>query len=313
VLSRAKEIDIIGNILIIGFIVSIIMGISFGGTEYAWDSGQIIALFVLSFVLLCVFLAQQHWAIGTTTQGRMFPMHFLKSITMIVLFLEVACCATCVFVPVYFLPLFFQFVKADTPIMAGVRMLPFVAFQTASGVLSGFVVGKTGYFVPWYILAGATCLPGAALLYTVTQYTPLANIYGYQILIGLGSGAATQLTFAVASIKVSPADIGHSTGWESFAQLGGPTIALAIANAVFLNKAQSAVTALLPSLSPVDISILISSPNSPLLRELSQDMQEQVINAVVSSMNNAYIICMVAATLVLLMIFRFKVNDKLWG
>lgn len=219
--QKAKDIDFLGTTLVIGLIISIVKAICFGGVLYAWNSGQVITLFVLSFVLLVTFLGQQHFAIGTTPEYRMFPMHFLKSAPMVVLFLEVACCATNVFVPVYFLPLYFQFVKADTAIWAGVHMLPYVVFQSVIGTISGLVVGKTGCYVPWYIFAGIFRISGAACLYTINEFTDLANIYGYEILLGLGSGAATQLTFAVASLKVAPADIGRSTGWEAFAQLWG--------------------------------------------------------------------------------------------
>ncbi|AEO71468.1 uncharacterized protein THITE_124439 [Thermothielavioides terrestris NRRL 8126] len=301
--QRLFEIDFLGIVLVVGLIVSIVMAISFGGVLYAWNSGRVIALFVLAFVLLWLFLAQQHFALGTTPERRMFPMHFLRS----------PCCATCVFVPVYFLPLYFQFVKADSPMLAGVRMLPYVALQPAVGIVLGLVVGKTGYFVPWYIFAGALCVAGSALLYTVDQHTPLAAIYGYEVLLGLGSGAATQLTFAVASIKVAPHDVGRSTGWEAFAQLGGPTISLGMAQAIFVNKAQAAVAALLPALDPPQVSTIISDPNNPLLRSQPGDVQLRVVDAVVHAMANAYIICLVGGCLVLLLIFRFKVNDRLWG
>lgn len=311
--ERLRGFDFLGNLFVIGLIVCIVMAITFGGLEYAWNSGQVIALFVLAFVLLWVFLLQQHFALLTNTTNRIFPMHFLKSATMVVLFLEVACCATCVFVPVYFLPLYFQFVKADTPILAGVRILPYVVLQSAIAITAGWAVGKTGYHVPWFIFAGVLCISGSALLYTVNQHTPLANIYGYQVLLGLGSGAATQLTFAVASLKVKTAlDVGRSTGWQAFGQLGGPSISLGIANAVFLNKAHAALGSLLPDASISDINTIISEPNSKLLRDMPLDMQERVIDIVVGSMSNAYILCIVAGCFVLLLIFRFKVNDKLW-
>jgi hypothetical protein len=161
--------------------------------------------------------------------------------------------------------------------------------------------------------AVSTCIPGAALLYTVNQSTPLANVYGYEILIGLGSGASTQLNFAVASIMVPPADIPHSTGWIAFAQLGGPTIAISIANSVFLNKAHIGIKKLLPDMSTANISTIISDPSSPLLRDLPQSEQSQVVDTVVRTMSNAYILCIVGGSLVLLLIFRFKVNSKLYG
>ncbi|KAK3293712.1 major facilitator superfamily-domain-containing protein [Chaetomium fimeti] len=311
--ERLRGFDVLGNLFVIGLIVCIVMAITFGGLEYAWNSGQVIALFVLAFVLLWVFLIQQHFAFLTTITNRIFPMHFLKSATMVVLFLEVACCATCVFVPVYFLPLYFQFVKADSPILAGVRILPYVVLQSAIAITAGWAVGRTGYHVPWFIFAGVFCITGSALLYTVNQHTALANIYGYQVLLGLGSGAATQLTFAVASIKAkNQLDVGRSTGWQAFGQLGGPSISLGIANSVFLNKAHAALGSLLPDASIADINTIISEPNSRLLRDMPANMQNRVIDAVVSSMSNAYILCIVAGCFVLLLIFRFKVNDRLW-
>ncbi|KAI9705762.1 MAG: hypothetical protein M1820_005010 [Bogoriella megaspora] len=310
--ERAIEIDYLGIVLLCGFIVSIVMAISFGGTEYDWNSGQIIALFVVAFVLFWLFLAQQAFTIGTTAEHRVFPMHFLKSSTMIVLFLEVACQGVCVFVPVYFLPLYFQFVKADTAIAAGVRMLPLVACQTVVAVLAGLLVSKTGYYVPWFIFTGVLCIAGAALLYTVNQYTSLANIYGYEIMLGLGSGASSQLSFSVASIKVSQTDIQRSLGWEAFAQLGGPTIALGIANSVFVNKAQEGIAALLPTYSRLDISTIISDPNNPLLRNLTRETQDQAVDVVVRSISKAYILCIISGSLILVQIFRFKVNSRLY-
>lgn len=310
--ERALEIDYLGVVLVVGLIISITMAICFGGVLFPWNSSRIIALLVLSFVLLWLFLAQQHWAIATTPERRMFPMHFLKSSTMVVLFVELACCATNVFVPVYFLPLYFQFVKGDSAIIAGVRMLPYVVSQSVVGVLSGFFVSKTGYYVPCYIFAGVFCIAGAATLYTVSPDTPLANVYGYETLLGIGSCAATQLTFAVASVKVGSADVARSTGWEAFAQLGGPTISLSVSQAIFVNKAQSAVAALLPNSSVTDINTIISDPSSSQLKSLTPEMQREVLGAIVSSMRNSYIVCLVAACLILLLIFRFKVNDRLW-
>ena len=77
-MQRAREIDYIGVILLCGLIVSIVMAISLGGVEYAWNSGQVIALFVVAFVLLCVFFVQQIFAIGTDATHRIFPLIFSK-------------------------------------------------------------------------------------------------------------------------------------------------------------------------------------------------------------------------------------------
>lgn len=99
-------------------------------------------------------------ALCTNPSRRTFPMHFLRSATMLVLFLKglVARGNSCVFCHVYFLPLYFQFVKADSLILAGVRMLPYISPKSAIAILSGWFVGWTGYYTLRSIIAGAICI-----------------------------------------------------------------------------------------------------------------------------------------------------------
>ena len=97
--ARLREMDWFGGIVLIGAFVSGIMAISFGGILYAWNSGQIIACFVVSFVLFVIFGIQQQMTLFTTIQRRLFPVHFLKSRSMLILFAQVSCAACGVIVP----------------------------------------------------------------------------------------------------------------------------------------------------------------------------------------------------------------------
>ena len=85
---RFAELDYLGTLLMIGAFVSGIMAISFGGNVYPWDSGRIIGLFVCSGVLFILFGVQQTFAIFTTENSRIFPIEFVKSKIMLILFAE---------------------------------------------------------------------------------------------------------------------------------------------------------------------------------------------------------------------------------
>lgn len=61
--KRVAEIDFVGTILLVGFYLSGLMAISFGGVLYAWGSGQTIANFVAAGVLIVAFLVQQSYAL----------------------------------------------------------------------------------------------------------------------------------------------------------------------------------------------------------------------------------------------------------
>lgn len=99
--QRFKELDWIGTLLIVGAFVSFVMALSYGGTVYPWNSGQIIALFVVSGVLFIALGFQQELAWFTSPARRIFPVVFLRSRTMLLLFALSACGGVGILVPLY--------------------------------------------------------------------------------------------------------------------------------------------------------------------------------------------------------------------
>lgn len=89
-MQRFKELDYVGTVLICGAYVCGVFAIDFGGTLYPWSSPRVIVLFVLSGLLFITFGVQQGLAIFTTKERRIFPVEFLRSRTMIMLFMCIA-------------------------------------------------------------------------------------------------------------------------------------------------------------------------------------------------------------------------------
>ena len=304
--ERTVKIDFIGTILICGTFTAGIMAMSFGGTLFAWNSGRIIGLFVTSGVLCCIFILQQILAIGTTPEHRLFPIQFLRSKTMVIVFFTTACATTTVFVPVYFIPLYFQFVRHDSALQAGVRLLPYVVFMSVTCVLNGYIMSWKGYYMPWFTASGILTLTGSALMYTVNESTSTAKIYGYGILLGTGAGGFIQLPFSVAQAKVKPHLIPIAVSFCTFSQLAGPAVALCIADSVFLNEATNGVVRFLPALSRGTIQAAISGVESPEIQSLSAEMRDTVIQIVVKAMSKTYIVPLTAGALTLVLSLFMK-------
>ena len=142
----------------------LVMAINFGGALYPWNSGQIIALFVLASVLLVAFAAQQQFAWFTTTTDRMFPVHLLWNLEANLLFVAAAGCNAAGFIPIYYIPVYFQFTRGDTALEAAVRLLPLIILLSATIMANGYLMGKLGYYQPWYLIGGALALVGNVLL-----------------------------------------------------------------------------------------------------------------------------------------------------
>ena len=149
--KRASQLDILGALLSIGALICIIMAINFGGTLYAWNSGQVIALFVVSGVLFIAFGIQQKMTLLTSTTARMFPVHFFKNKEALLLFVLAASCNACAFIAIYYIPVYFQFTRGDDALDSAVRLLPLIFLLSSTILANGFLMSKFGYYQPWYV------------------------------------------------------------------------------------------------------------------------------------------------------------------
>ncbi|KAI3328681.1 MFS drug efflux transporter [Ustulina deusta] len=301
-----RSIDYLGSILLAGFFATGFIAIAFGGTIWSWSGGASIALFVVSGVLLIIFFIQQIYCITTSPTRRIFPLEFLRSKTLVMMFLATAAASTSIFVPVYFIPLYYQFVRSDDALQAGVNLLPFIAFNVALALTNGAVMGKKPYYMPWYVFSGIFCIVGSALLYTVDEHTSDARIWGYSILLGAGSGAFIQLSFTVVQHKVEPSLVPVVVGFCTLAQLAGPGVALVVSNAVFLNKAVNGIQAIDPSVPRSVVLKAISVASSGGVPSFTPEQQERALHVIVKAMSNSYIISLSAGGLTLIMSFFMK-------
>ena len=208
---------------------------TFSGSTWPWNSGQAIALWIISGLSFIFYALQQTFTIFTTIERRLFPVHFVKSRTLLLLYFTTAASATASAVSIYYVPLFFQFTKGDDALKAAVRLLPFIVLYVFFVMFAGGLLPVFGRYAPWYFPASALMIVGAALMYRVTPTTHTAAIYGFEILIGIGVGLIFQLGYNVAAVKVAPVDVAASIGFINVAQIGSIAIALSIAGALFQN------------------------------------------------------------------------------
>ncbi|KAH8674491.1 major facilitator superfamily domain-containing protein [Tricladium varicosporioides] len=305
-MDRAREMDYLGSVLTMGAFVSGVMALSFGGVTYPWNSGKIIGLFCCSGVLFILLGIQQVYTILTTTSRRLFPVEFFKSRTILILFCMTAAGGTAIFIPIYMIPIFFQFAKSDTALQAGVRLLPFIMLMIFAVIMNGAVLSSYGLYMPWYTAGGIFVLIGGALMYTVDIDTTTAKIYGYSIIIGFGDGLFAQASFSVAQAIVSIDMVASAVGFITCAQVSGVTIALAIANSVFLNESQKEISKLLPDVPAEEISAAIAGAGSQFVASLSDTMKRSVLEAIVNAMSKTYILVIVSGAMALLLSFAMK-------
>jgi MFS family permease len=310
--QRIAELDYAGTVLLIGGLTTFVLAINWGGVVYAWGSGRIIAMFVVSGVLFILLGIQQVFTVLTTLTRRIIPLQFFRSKTVLILFAVTAASGASAFVPIYFVPLFFQFTRNDGALDAGVRLLPLIVIMVVTILVNGAFMAKFGYYMPWYLFGGAFTVAGSAIMYTVDQDTSTSKIYGYTVLIGVGVGMFLQASFSVAQAVVDTENIPLAVGFITLAQFLGITMALAIANSVFLNESEKGIAQILPHVPLADIQAAINGAASEFVMSLDGETRTRVLGAIVKAIGKAYILVIAAGSLVASLSLLMK-REKLFG
>lgn len=81
----------------VGACVAGVLAINLGGLIYAWNSGRIIACFVVSGLLFIILGIQQTYCFLTSLENRIFPVHFVTNRLLVILFAQTAASTTIFF------------------------------------------------------------------------------------------------------------------------------------------------------------------------------------------------------------------------
>lgn len=164
--ERLRHFDLLGTVLLAGSTICLIMAINFGGVLYPWGAGAIVALFVVGGLLLAAFAAQQRLSLLTTPADRIFPAPLLAGRESALLFVSTICSNAAALVPIYYIPLYFQFTRGDSALQAAVRLLPLIILFGAANLVQGVLLLRVGYYWPWFFAGGALALAGNLMLCT---------------------------------------------------------------------------------------------------------------------------------------------------
>jgi hypothetical protein len=236
--DKLVRLDYVGFVLGAGMWVSFAMAFISAGGIWAWNEGRTIALIVVFATLFALYALQQYFCILTTSENRSFPGHLLRSRTQVLLYITTTCANTSLFFTAFYIPIYFQFVHNDTSLMAAVRLLPYLLITITVNLAIGWALPKIKYYMPICLVSGILITLASALFVVyLSPSTPVAQIYGFSILMAIGTGMTVQLGYAVASLKVAPSEVFGAINLQNIAQIGATVICIVISGQVFQSTA----------------------------------------------------------------------------
>ncbi|KAL7796181.1 major facilitator superfamily domain-containing protein [Trichoderma afarasin] len=248
-------LDIGGVILFIFAVGLIILGTSWGGSTFPWDSVQVLAPIIVGGVLLPVFVLYEFLLGDGRILARLFPQQspmlpldlFSRKDTLVIAVIQFSAGAA-MYAVFYFVGIYFTLVEGKPASSAGIQLLYYIP-GIAAGVYSAmYLCNRWPGQTFWPLLLGSVeeAAGLGALTWAVSAGRP--NIVsGMMVLTGAGTGSR----FMPASLHVAgvwPERLAPAMSLMRFAMPFGGTLGLTIMNAVFNSKFASATSSLsLPS------------------------------------------------------------------
>ena len=295
--ARACRIDFLGSILFAGALCSGIMILSFGDALYSWNSGAIIGLFCCSGVLWIAFGIQQATSFLTSKEDRILPLHILHSLEMWILIIQIGCSIGILFITIYYIPLYFQFVRGESAIQSAVDLLPFLFSSVTTMLISGRLIASFGYYKLWFITGSSLALIMSVCLYTTDINTSHGKIYGYLILGGVGTGLYAMNAGPVMAAIVQKEHVADaSTIFGCVDTLCG-AFAVGITNCIFVNRASENVQAVLPNTPRAIVQEAIAGVGASLTNTLPLPLKTAVLEAVLDAIKGAWLQMIATAAL----------------
>ena len=302
----ACRIDVLGAMLFAGALCSGILAVSFGGAFYSWNSGAIVGLLCCSGVLWVIFGIQQATATLTTKEDRILPLHILRTLEMWNLIIQTGCSIGMLFITIYYVPLYFQFVRGDSTIRSGVGLLPFLLTSVFVMLVSGCLITNTGCYKLWFIAGSSLALIMSVCLYTAEIDTSHGQIYGYLVLGGIGTGLYSMNAGCVMATIVAREHVEHAaTVWGCVDALCG-AFSLGVTNSIFVNRASDSIQKLLPSTPRVTVQNAIAGVGASLTKNLPPSLRKAVLQAAFDAIKDAWLQMIATAALSFVLSFFLR-------
>jgi EmrB/QacA subfamily drug resistance transporter len=266
--------------------ILLLLGLTWGGATYPWNSWQVIGSLAGAGVLFVAFFIAELRAREPILPLDLFKNQVFASGALLALMIGLA-----LFSVVIYLPVFLQGVLGVKATNSGLVVTPLVVTLAIAAALVGFLVSRVGRY-QFIAISGALVITlGFYLLSTLDIYTTQQTVIYFMIILGIGLGLM-QPVMTLAVQNAIPANrLGAGTGAVTYLRTLGSALGAALMGAVVTNASETALNPrlatiansgqLMSGLRSATSTLTNSQALQPLLTD--QSLRDQVKAAVIKA------------------------------
>jgi EmrB/QacA subfamily drug resistance transporter len=228
--AKLKRVDWLGGFLFVGGATTTLIGLSWAGIQFAWNSAPTLVPICVGLVTLGISIAWE-----CRTNDPFIKVSLFSSYSAKVAYAGAFCNGFILFCALYYIPLYFMAVRLESPIQSGINLLPVTCLLLPGSILVSVVSSRIGHFrwAVWIGWAITACGCGFLVLFhETTQIKIWATVLA---IFGIGSGMVlTSLNVTIQAI--SPAeDSGRAAAMYAFMRSIGMCVGVAVGGTTFQN------------------------------------------------------------------------------
>ncbi|KAI4112307.1 MAG: hypothetical protein LQ338_008326, partial [Usnochroma carphineum] len=233
--EKLLEIDYMGSVIFLASTTSFLVGITWGGVMYAWDSWRTLVPIIVGLFGLVLFI---FWE-ASFAKSPLLPLDIFRNRDSNIAYFIDFIHGIILWGIVYYMPLFFEGAKDYTPVLAGVSALPQSLTVVPCAMVVGIVAAKTGHY-RWAIWIGwvLTTL-GSGLLYLLKPTTSTLGWIFLMLVSGVGIGLLFPAMALAIQASVPPKNIAIAAAMFTFFRCFGQTVGVAMGGVIFQNRMAS--------------------------------------------------------------------------
>ena len=268
-----RKIDIGGAILIVLAIVPALLGLSWGGNQYAWSDPIVLSALASGAFMAVIFALYE-----TRVSDPILPLAVFKNRVVGIALFVILLTGFAMFGAIFFVPLLFQGVLGASPTASGSFLTPMMLGIVFGAAISGQVLSRTGGHYRILGILGLSVMGiGAIMLSGTTAEITHGYALTSAVIMGFGLGTSFPLYTIAIQNGVPQQYLGIATSSAQFFRSVGGSIGLAVFGSYMVRRFKDGMEDNLPSealeaVPPRLLNQITGNPNALLNPEASDNL-----------------------------------------
>ena len=218
-----RSIDWGGAVLLALGSTSFLLGLVWGGRQYAWTSAHVISALAAAAALLVLFLLYER-----RVREPILPFELLRSRVVASSIVCMALVGMAMFGTISYVPLFVQGVIGTSATSSGVVLTPLMLGAVTASFISGQWVSRSGRTRPNALVGPLVLTAGMVLMWQMGVQTTNGEAARNMVVAGVGLGLMMQVFVLAVQNAVPRQSIGSATALTQFARSIGGTLGVTL-------------------------------------------------------------------------------------